>query len=116
MKGSAMPEFVTDEEFVPNERAYANGPRGPRKRTEDQEPWDEAFGHAQDSTGYLHAQVGPDEVDDARKRVAAAARYHGKGITEGQAKPGKVKGKVILSWKIRDVVKRKAKSENETSE
>jgi len=111
-----MPSFVTDEEFVPNERAYATGPRGPRRRTEDQEPWDEAFGHANDSTGYLHAQVAPDEVEDARKRVASAARYHGKGITEGQARPGKTKGTVLLSWKIRDVVKRKPKSGDETSE
>lgn len=115
-----MPDFVVDEEFVPKDRAYATGPRGPRKRSEDQAPWDEAFGYALDSTGFLHAQVGPEEVDDARKRVAAAARYYEKGITEGQARPGKIKGTVLLSWKIRDVLKRKSKSgdddERETSE
>jgi len=111
-----MPDFVADEEFVPKERTYAKGPRGPRKRTEGQKPWDEAFGHALNSSGYLHAQVGPDEVEDARKRVTGAARYHGKGVTEGQARPGKVKGTVLLSWKIRDVAKRKPKSGDETSE
>jgi hypothetical protein len=110
-KDQQMVEFVAEEDFVPKPRAYSKGPRGPRQRTEEQMEWDEAFSHALNGTGYLHVQVGPEEVQDARKRVASAARYTGKGITEGEARPGRVKGTVLLSWQIRDVKKRKPKTD-----
>lgn len=111
-----MPEFVEDEEFVEKERPHATGPRGPRKRSEEQSEWDEAFGNAFASTGFLHAQLQPNEVADARKYVASAARLYERATTEGQARPGKVKGTVLLSWKIRTPVKRKAKSETSSEE
>lgn len=101
-----MPEFVTDVEFTPKTREYATGPRGPRARSDEQKPWDSAFKVAMDGTGYLHVQVTPDEAEDAKKRVASAARFYGMATTEGAARPGAAKGSVILSWQVRVPTKR----------
>lgn len=105
-------QFVTgdDAEFVPKTRAYATGPRGPRTRKPEQLPWDDAFKAAMVGKGVLYAQVTPDEVDDARKHVAAAARLHERAATEGEPRPGKAKGTVLLAWKIRVPVARAKKS------
>jgi hypothetical protein len=108
-----VPEFLADAEFTPKERTYATGPRGPRERSEDQKPYDEAFGHAVDH-GFLHVQIAPEEADTVRKAVNRAARYHEKAVTEGQARPGKKKGTVVLSWQIRTPVPRKSRDASET--
>lgn len=101
-----MPEFVNDVEFVEKTREYKKGPRGPRARSEAQKPWDAAFQAAMDGSGYLHAQVKPEEAADARKRVVSAARLYERATTEGEARTGKTAGTVILSWKIRVPVKK----------
>lgn len=100
-----MPDFVTGE-FVAKTRTYATGPRGPRARSEEQAAWDNAFREARDGSGFLFAQVTPAQADDARKRVASAARLMGLATTEGEARPGKVEGTVILAWEIRTPTKR----------
>lgn len=102
---------VPEAEFVPKERVYAKGPRGPRKRSEEQQKWDDAFENAANGKGYLHVRVSPTDADAARKRVAASARIFDKAVTEGEPRPGDVKGTVILSWKIRTPVKRGPKTE-----
>lgn len=104
-----MPEFVAEGEFVPKKRVYSTGPRGPRNRAEEQLPWDDAFENAMNGDGFLHVQVTPDEADNARKRVAACARLFERATTEGEPRPGRVKGTVVLSWKIRVPVKRAPK-------
>jgi hypothetical protein len=110
MKGKTMPEFVAEEEFVPKTREYAKGPRGPRARSDAQKPYDRAFTAAIEGNGYLHVQVAPGEVEDARKRVNAAARYNDRAVTEGEPRPGREKGTVLLSWKIRVPVARPKKA------
>lgn len=94
--------FVSDEqEFQPKTRTYAKGPRGPRERSPEQKPWDAAFADAVKGSGYLYAQVKPEEVEDARKRVNSAARINERAVTEGEPRPGREAGTVLLSWKIR---------------
>lgn len=99
-------QFVDDVDFKPKTREYPKGPRGPRERSEAQKPWDAAFQRAMEGRGILHAQVKPNEADDARKAVKSAARYFERAVTEGEAQPGREKGTVILSWKIRVPEKR----------
>lgn len=105
-----MPEFLTDAEFTPKTREYPTGPRGPRPRAESQLPWDKAFKSAMDGSGFLHAQLTPDEADEARKSVASAARLHERATTEGEARPGSEPGTVVLSWQIRVPAKRSPKT------
>ena len=103
------------EVFETKKRNYAGGPKGPRPRSEEQKPWDEAFDKAWKSEKkVLAVQVAPDKADEAAKHVASAARYFNLGVTEGVPKPGKVENTVILTWKIREVKPRKtAKSSAE---
>lgn len=100
---------IPDVEFQEKVRVYPTGPRGPRKRSEAQQKWDNAFKNAMDGKGVLFVRIKPEDADDARKRVAACARLFEKGVTEGEARPGDVKGTVILSWKIRTPVRRPKK-------
>lgn len=108
-----MPEFLDDVEFAPKPRSYATGPRGPRKRSDTQKLWDAEFARRMTENGgkgFLYAQVTPDTADDAKKRVAAAARLYDRATTEGEPRPGKAKGTVLLSWKIRVADKRTPKT------
>lgn len=107
--------FLTNEdEFQPKVRQYAKGPRGPRTRTPDQLPWDNAFLNAMNGKGYLFAQVKPDEAEAARKHVNAAARLNDRAVTEGEPRPGGEPGTVVLSWKIRVPVARPKKADKPT--
>lgn len=102
-----LSEDVAAEQFETKKREYKGGPAGPRPRTETQMEWDKAVKRAYESASQVFAvQVAPDAADDARKRVDAAVRFLNLGTTAGVPKPGKVEGTVILTWKIRDVVKR----------
>lgn len=99
-----MAEFISGGKFTPKDRKYATGPRGPRKRSAEQIPWDEAFVSCMSENGgdnAIFAQVKPDEAEAARKYVRAAARIQGRAVTEGEPQAGKTKGTVILCWKIR---------------
>lgn len=114
-----MPDFVDDAEFVAKPRTYPKGPRGPRKRSEEQQTWDAEFARRMvenGGKGFLYAQVTPAQADDAKKRVAAAARLHERATTEGDPRPGKAKGTVLLSWKIRVADKRASKKTDAASE
>jgi len=110
-----MPEFV-DEEFVPKAREYKKGPRGARVRTATQAEWDSAFESAMNGKGYLAVQVAPDDAMEATKRINSAARFYGMAVSEGEPRPGAVKGTVILSWKIRTPNKRGPRKPAEGSE
>lgn len=112
-----MAEFISGGEFTPKDRKYATGPRGPRKRSAEQVPWDEAFVSCMAENGgnnTIFAQVKPDEAEDARKYVRAAARIQGRAVTEGEPQAGKTKGTVILCWRIRVPQPKKTASEDIT--
>lgn len=100
--------------FEKKPREYKGGPKGPRERKEDQIPWDLAFQSAwHSSSKVLAVQVTPDDAENARKHVAASARFFGLGYTEGLPKPGHEEGYVILAWKIREVKKRAKNDETQ---
>lgn len=102
-------EILDDIDFEAKPREYKGGAKGPRPRTEEQKPWDEAFDNAWKSENkVLAAQVTPDMAEDAKKHVLSSARFYGLAVTEGKAIPGKVEGTVILRWKIREPKKRVA--------
>ena len=105
-----MPEFVEDVEFAPKEREYPKGPRGPRERSDAQKEWDEAFEYAMNGKGFLAVQVKPDDAEAAKKRVLSSARFFERAVTDGEPRPGREAGTVILSWKIRVPVKRPRKN------
>ena len=103
-----------EEVFETKPREYKGGAKGPRPRKPDQIPWDEAFEKAWNSEKKILAvQIAPEEAENARKRIASCERYFDLGTTEGVAKPGKVEGTVILTWKIRQVTKRPRKTSAE---
>lgn len=105
-----MPEFVAAS-FIAKKREYTGGARGPRPRSDDQKPWDEAFMDAWDNgNGVLAVQITPDEAEEAQKRVLSAARLNNLAVTEGEAQPGGEKGTIILSWAIRVPRKREPKA------
>lgn len=107
-------EILDDVEFKPKKREYKGGPQGPRPRSEEQKVWDEAFDKAWNSEKKtLAVQVTPDKADDAKKRVNSSARFFEKAVTEGEPRPGKDEGTVILSWLIR-IPKKREKSRTET--
>jgi hypothetical protein len=101
---------IVEEEFVPKAREYKSGPRGPRARSEAQKQWDAAFEAAMNGKGFLAVQVAPEDAEEANKRVLSSCRLYERAVTEGQARPGNVKGTVILSWAIRVPKKRAPKS------
>jgi hypothetical protein len=103
-------EFVNDIEFTAKPREYKKGPRGPRARSAEQKQYDQAFENAHNTSGVLAVQVKPEDAEEARKKVNSAARLLNLATTEGEARPGKVKGLVILSWKTRVPDKRKPKT------
>lgn len=112
-------EILDDVEFEQKPREYAGGPKGPRPRTEEQKPYDEAFKRAMDGRGVLAMQIAPEDADYVGKRVISAARFYKRSVTEGQPKPGKAEGTVILTWKIRVPVRRgpnKASTEQESQD
>lgn len=110
-----MSEFVNVadeiEEFQPKERTYSSGPRGPRERTDAQKQWDEAFTDAYEGKGFIAVQVKPEDAEAAKKRVLSSARLYNLAVTEGEPRPGRAAGTVVLSWKIRQPVKRAPKTE-----
>ncbi len=101
-------EIVEDAEFAPKPRVPSGKPRAPRKRSEEQKEWDEAFMNSL-PRGIFSVQVTPEEAEDARKRAVSAARLNGRALTEGAARPGRQEGTVVLTWKIRVPKKRPEK-------
>ena len=101
-----MAEFLEDVEFAPKPAPKRVGIKGKRPRSEDQIPWDTALKTAFDNDRPMAVQVTPDMADEARKRVDSAARFHDLAVTEGEARPGKVEGTVILAWIVRVPKKR----------
>jgi hypothetical protein len=104
-----MPEFVAAP-FVAKKREYTGGSRGPRPRSDEQKPWDEAFIAAWENNGIFAVQITPDEAEEAQRRVLSAARLNNLAVTEGEAQPGGEKGTIILSWAIRVPRKREPKA------
>lgn len=116
-------EFLADDvaetEFEVAQRVYKGGPTGPRPRSDEQKPWDEAVKKAHEGSGILAVQIVPELAEDAKKRVDSAVRFLDLATTAGVPKPGKAEGTVILTWKIRVPKKlgpRKPKEESPTTE
>ena len=100
-----MAKFVVTE-FVAKKSERKGGPRGKRKRTEEQKPWDEAVLSAWEGSGVLAVEILPDEAEETRKRVTSSLNYHDLAGTEGVPQAGATEGHVILMWKLRMPVKR----------
>lgn len=111
-----LPDDVAADEFEVAKRVYKGGPVGPRPRSEEQKPWDEAVQKAYDGTGIFAVQIAPEGAEDAKKRVDSAVRFLGLSTTAGLPKPGRIEGTVILTWKIRLPKKRASKKAVETPE
>lgn len=101
-----MAKFVSTE-FVAKKSERKGGPRGKRKRTEEQQPWDSAVLAAWRGDSKVFAvEILPDEAEETRKRVASSLNYHDLAGTEGVPQAGETEGHVILMWKVREPVKR----------
>lgn len=94
-------EIVEDAEFEKKDRAYSGGPKGPRARSEEQIPWDDAFEKAWNGNKVFSIMIAPEAAEEAAKRVASSCRLFDLAVTEGKPRPGKAEGTVILSWLIR---------------